>query len=291
MSITEVLDPEWADPIIGNFITHLYVNYGISIESSDIRYRGFGSQGDGASFDFVMNGSDVLHFCKVNELTQFEKLILCIVMEKVNIKFYTVKNDYRINYVHEKTLETSYNFSINDAAYTDDLWNTLEPMVTELWKLIENIRLEQSRKLYKDLEDHYNELISLLETEESEKILEKSKWRLPTMCEFVQVIDYQVHGINGRHNGTVISEIQGWANYWTDQPIVKIGVIEYAWVFSTVEGISIKRVPINRDDIPIFLICVKTLPDGELVWQQEDNIDHPLSYLGVQSYLAQLNGE
>jgi hypothetical protein len=111
------------------------------------------------------------------------------------------------------------------------------------------------------------------------------------MCEFIQVIDYQGHGINGKRSDTVIDEIQGWANYWTDQPLVKIGATKYAWVFSTIEGISIKRVPINRDDIPIFIICVKTLPDGELVWQQEDNRDKPLSWLGVRSYLDKLNGE
>lgn len=287
----EDLDPEWAELIIHEFIQHLSENYGINIESKDIRYSGFGNQGDGASFDFIMRELDILNFCKVNDLVQFEKLIVNILMEKVNLKFYTIKNSFRNHYVHEKTLETSCDFSLNNESYSEDLWDTLLPMVEELSKIIEAIRLEQSRKLYTDLDNHYTATLLLMDEEKQDKIKEQSEWRLPTMCEFIQVIDYQGHGINGKRSDTVIDEIQGWANYWTDQPLIKIGAITYAWVFSTIEGISIKRVPINRDDIPIFIICVKTLPNGELVWQQEDNQDKPLSWRGIRSYLDKLNGE
>lgn len=287
----EDLDPEWPESIILEFIHHLSKNYGINIEPKDIRYSGFDNQGDGASFDFIMRESDILNFCKVNNLVQFDKLIVNILMEKVNLKFYTIKNSFRNHYVHEKTLETAYDFSLNDESYSEDLWNTLLPMVVELAKIIEDIRLEQSQKLYMDLDDYYKSTLLLIDEEKQNKIKEQSKWRLPTMCEFIQVIDYQLRGINGNYNGMMIDTIQGWANYWTDQPLVEIGTTTYAWVFSTIEGISIKRVPINRNDIPIFIICVKTLPNGELVWQQEDNYDRPLSWLGVKSYLNKLNGE
>jgi hypothetical protein len=281
------LDPNWSELIISGFIQQLSENYGINIESKNIRYHSFGNQGDGASFDFIMRELDILNFCKVNNLVQFEKLIVYIMMEKVNLKFYTAENSFHNHYVHESTLKTSYDFSIDSEGYTEELWSDLGPMVLELCGIIESIRLEQSVKLYKDLEDHYNTTLLLIDEEDKEEMGLSYKWRLPTMCEFIQIIDYQVRSVNG----TIINEIQFGANYWVDQPLVKISGIEYAWVFSNAECISIKRVSINREDIPIFIICVRILPDGELVWQQDYNRIEPLSWHDVRSYLDKLNGE
>lgn len=284
----ENLDPEWADPIINGFINKMK-DLGFNIKSKDIRYRGFSNQGDGASFDFILEKDDILNFCKIHNLIRYDKLILNLVMGKIYLKYYTSKNSFSTHYVHEKTLKTSYDFRIPDEFYEEELWLELEHMTQELYQIIEDIRLEQSKLFYKDLEDHYYSTLALMEQEHNEELELTYKWRLPTMCEFVQVIDYQVHGINGRHNGTMIDTIQGWANYWTDQPIIKIGTLEYAWVFSNIEGTSIKRIPINgRADLPIFIICVRTLPDGTIEWEENPR-EEPLSYLGVQSYLNQLN--
>ena len=147
------------------------------------------------------------------------------------------------------------------------------------------VSLEQFRK--SSLIDSYKDEQPKPQTKQT-KTESNNNWRLPSPEEFISIIDYECQGINGRPNGTIIDELQGYANYWTNKPIIQSGINgrKYAWVFSNINGTQIKKVPI-RTDVPIFLICVKE-QDGKLIWEQNPH-DYPLAPEGIQVYLDQIN--
>jgi hypothetical protein len=59
-------DEIYTEGIVENFINKLETA-GVEIEENDIYWRGFYNQGDGACFDFKIEGIEALNFLEKNE--------------------------------------------------------------------------------------------------------------------------------------------------------------------------------------------------------------------------------
>ena len=194
----------------------------------------------------------------------------------------------------------SYNLKMfynDDRKYSEELFQAIDIYVTQLLIDVDSFQKNIQKNAYVSLEqvrksswiDSYKDEQHKPQTKQTETE-SNNNWRLPSPEEFISIIDYECQGINGRPNGTIIDELQGYANYWTNKPIIQSGINgrKYAWVFSNINGTQIKKVPV-RNDVPIFLICVKE-HDGKLIWEQNP-LDYPLASEGIQVYLDQINGE
>lgn len=109
---------EWSDDIINNFKGSLENEFGMT--NVEIRFSGFGSQGDGASFTG-----------RIIDLGTF--------MEKSTINLMIDFDRHQNNYVHKNSVDTNLEFIQEDIEY---------------W------RKEKCDEIYAALEDEYDYLIS-----------------------------------------------------------------------------------------------------------------------------------
>lgn len=129
-------------------------SYGFDTELDQIYFKGFWSQGDGASFDF--NNVDIEIFLQKLKLkSEYKKLRSKI--NDIDLKYYSYKNSFSTHYCHEKTRVTVYDY--NSYNVSSNLVNLIEQLKTR----IEEIRLELCYSLYNDLEEHYDESYKLYE--------------------------------------------------------------------------------------------------------------------------------
>jgi hypothetical protein len=117
----------------------------------EIHYSGFGSQGDGAVFDFT--NVDIEKFLKEIHNTKFKSLRNAINSNAVSVTYYSYKNNFATHYQHEKTRETMYDYYIyTNIGRERDIYLK---QIDELAELIEKERLELCGKIYAELEDTY----------------------------------------------------------------------------------------------------------------------------------------
>jgi len=142
---------DWYYPTIEDFCTRLEEK-GFNIEKDDVRFTGFWSQGDGASFTGSIN---ILTFLrKTKQLTKYRSVVAKI---NDNIISDTV-SIYQVSYhyCHENTC------SVDDIeVYNEDLISPkVQDLLDELYALLEETRYNLCKELYSDLETDYDSLIS-----------------------------------------------------------------------------------------------------------------------------------
>jgi len=131
---------------------------GFNIDSEDVQFTGFWSQGDGASF----TGSiDILEYLKgTKQLTRYSALKRAINNDKIENHVDIVRDSY--HYSHENTCSVE---CID--VYADNITDLVDSQVAELQHELEEERLELSKELYRRLSDEYDYLCSdeaLIET-------------------------------------------------------------------------------------------------------------------------------
>ena len=124
----------------------------------DIKFSGFGSQGDGACFDGEIDVEKLLDYLleikkfSIEEITKLKNIC-----DTLDIEIY--KNQFSTHYYHEKTryinIEVEYNYLDDefDVEKGDEIINRLE-------KIVEEIRLEKCKEIYNQLEEQYDNLTS-----------------------------------------------------------------------------------------------------------------------------------
>lgn len=150
---------DWHDFLLDDWKEKLE-SYGFV--SPEIRYRGFWSQGDGASFtcDYVDIPVFLENFSNEINLRKKQKKLLLALMKDYEVFTFSVKRrDY--HYYHEKTVyvdseNSLYYFQLKTprfAAFLESVMHKIENVITE--KVI-----DFSRQIYHKLEKEYDYLIS-----------------------------------------------------------------------------------------------------------------------------------
>lgn len=128
----------------------------LSLTSSSFNYRGFGSQGDGLSFDFKVQG---IHECNlfldgIGIDSGFH------LYEISDVVISTFNNSFAARYCHEKTRNISVDITSDDDS--DDITELVERLEKEIESWYYNI----CQEFYRTLENNNNEIEELEELEE-----------------------------------------------------------------------------------------------------------------------------
>lgn len=149
MSIEIEVPEYWADDTIEYFCDALYM-LGINIDpKKDVRYSGFWSQGDGASFKGIVNFSN----CNIGQYTiRFPscevRQELAKRWEKVASQLQEVELELGFNchrYCHENTMTTGEWFA------EESQWEKIEELEDEVISILRGF----ARQLYRQLQDEY----------------------------------------------------------------------------------------------------------------------------------------
>mgnify|MGYP007100093233 CR=1 FL=1 len=119
------------------------------LEVADIHYRGFYSQGDGASFDAKVIPEK---FCKYYKIKKFKKLFDYI--DKTGAYFNIGISGHDPHYVHEYTRKAEFE-ELERIDISIEQHDAFIAQAEELAGLIEAERLKLSKDIYKNLRDDY----------------------------------------------------------------------------------------------------------------------------------------
>ena len=160
------------------FALRMSEDYGANLKTEDITWSGFWSQGDGASFTCDFDTEVLLPILK-EELNEDQVALLEEIDAEIDCA--SIRTGYQ--YSHENTVRGKVSIYYGDAYYDrmvqiNEIHDILENKLTEIIR-------EESRNLYKRLEDFYDQ-----ETED-ERIVEEIKHCYP--------------GCNFRKDGTIFA--------------------------------------------------------------------------------------
>lgn len=133
------VEHDWYEPVYEGF-EELAAEYGIKVD--DMSFSGFYSQGDGASFT-----GEIVDFKKFAEKTGLKRLVPFSKAIEYNLEMKITRVTYQ--YYHSNTVEAD----IRDGGYYPHLSNLID-------FCLEEIKNKLCDKLYKDLENSYEELTS-----------------------------------------------------------------------------------------------------------------------------------
>ena len=154
--------------------------FGIDIEDKDIHWRGFGSQGDGLSFDFKIEGLDVVNFLKKINSSCHEEISLLFENDFIfEIEIKTYKNFFANNYCHSNTrdIELIIEFS-DELEYSEQIQNkvfTVEESIKSIQNEIKSWYVSECDNLYDEIYEAYLEFEEA-ENEEEEVEEEREEW-------------------------------------------------------------------------------------------------------------------
>lgn len=152
--------------------------FGINIEDKDIHWRGFGSQGDGLSFDFKIEGLDAINFLKkINSLSHEEISLLFENNFIFEIGIKTHKNFFANNYCHSNTrdIELIVEF-LEELEYNEQIQNkifTVEESIQSIQNEIKSWYVSICDDLYDKI---YNAYLEFEEAENEEIEEEREEW-------------------------------------------------------------------------------------------------------------------
>jgi len=151
----------YAEDTIEQFVEDIKKE-GWELDTDDVQYSGFWSQGDGASFDAKLDVYDYLNF---HCLTDKFPLITKLTTDGPYVWGKTETNSYSNHYCHERTRYfqidgESEDTWISDGGITEDQLPAVRAEMEALEKDIEARRLDLCQKLYRDLESEYDSLMS-----------------------------------------------------------------------------------------------------------------------------------
>jgi len=166
------------DAIYEDFSLRMSEQYGADLKTEEITWSGFWSQGDGASFICDFDTEVLLPILK-EELNEDQVALLEEIDAEIDCA--SIRTGYQ--YSHENTVRGKVSIYYGDAYYDrmvqiNEIHDILENKLTEIIR-------EESRNLYKRLEDFYDQ-----ETED-ERIVEEIKHCYP--------------GCNFRKDGTIFA--------------------------------------------------------------------------------------
>lgn len=128
------------EPLYEGFISNLKEKYFIEIEQKDIQWRGFWSQGDGLSFDFKIDGADVVNFLEAISAPHYEKILEFYNTDYIfQITVETIKNNFATNYCHSNTRDISFWFAKYDPIITS-MQMDLDKIKEDIPKIEEHIK-------------------------------------------------------------------------------------------------------------------------------------------------------
>ena len=160
------------------FALRMSENYGANLKTKEITWSGFWSQGDGASFTCDFDTEILLPILK-EELTEEQVALLEEIDAEIDCA--SIRTGYQ--YSHENTVRGKVSIYYGDAYYDrmvqiNEIHDILENKLTEIIR-------EESRNLYKRLEDFYDQEM------ENERLIEEIKEIYP--------------GCNFREDGTIFA--------------------------------------------------------------------------------------
>jgi hypothetical protein len=149
------LDYEWYDFLLDEWEKKLD---NIGFENAQIEFSGFCSQGDGASFTADINLEKVINTLIMCDIPTIENSIKYLKINEI-IKKGIYDIDFSINrfsnrYSHENTCDCEY--SLNYYNVSDYWLNVIDNLKND----IEDLRLNLCYKIYSNLEDEYEYLLS-----------------------------------------------------------------------------------------------------------------------------------
>ena len=139
-------------------------------ENADIRFTGFWSQGDGASFTADINLEKIINTivsCGYNtcDMVAFQALEKMVYHGLIDLSF----KAYRVSsrYSHENTCTVDMDFECYQDNISDPAYEYLEGLSDQLLSDIEEIRLNLCQEIYKSLEREYEYLTSDMAVKET----------------------------------------------------------------------------------------------------------------------------
>ena len=173
----EAFEPDY-DVIYEDFIERMKEKYGALLKTEEITWSGFWSQGDGASFICDFDTEALLPILK-EELNE-EQVTLLEELD-ADIDCASIRTGHQ--YSHENTVRGKVSIYYSDAYYDrmvqiNEIHDILENKLTEIIR-------EESRSLYRQLEDFYDQEM------EDESLIEEIKQCYP--------------GCNFREDGTIFA--------------------------------------------------------------------------------------
>lgn len=141
-----------SDILYEGFKETLENDFGIDIKDKDIKWTGFGSQGDGLCFDFNISEKDTIKLLK--HFNVDKNLINAINKDKIDISISTYKNSFATHYSHSNTreIDIEVDYSLDLKKTSPKLYQLLESDVFD--KLKDDIKswyVDICDKLYDDL--------------------------------------------------------------------------------------------------------------------------------------------
>ena len=164
-------DEIYTEGIVESFIDKLKVA-GVEVEEEKIHWRGFGSQGDGLSFDFKIEGLDVVNFLKKINSSCHEEISLLFENDFIfEIGIKTHKNFFANNYCHSNTrdIELIVEFS-EELEYNEQIQNkifTVEESIQTIQNEIKSWYVSECDNLYDEI---YNAYLEFEEAENEEEV-------------------------------------------------------------------------------------------------------------------------
>jgi len=173
----EAYEPHY-EVVYDIFALRMSENYGAELKTEEITWSGFWSQGDGASFTCDFDTEVLLPILK-KELNEDQVALLEEIDAEVDCA--SIRTGYQ--YSHENTVRGKVSIYYGDAYYDrmvqiNEIHDILENKLTEIIR-------EESRNLYKRLEDFYDQEM------EDERMIEEIKEIYP--------------GCNFREDGTIFA--------------------------------------------------------------------------------------
>jgi len=148
----DYVDPYWWTNVYEDFIDDMK-KYGIVLAHDDIHFSGFGSQGDGASFDFSMCSDDIMKYLTfTNQLSKY-KILVGLIRNNSDVAVYTLTNKFSNTYSHEHTRSTytDHSYSGKNSKIERKLAYETELLCED----IETLRLAKCKYLYQSLNEEY----------------------------------------------------------------------------------------------------------------------------------------
>ena len=148
------------EPLYEGFIANLKERYHIEIEQKDIQWRGFGSQGDGLSFDFSIADFEVTKFLEAISAPHqdnFKKFWNVDYIFSCGIE--TKKNTFATCYCHSQTRNIAFwfeNYQPDVSQYCSDIKKIKDDSV----KITEHIKawyVKICDDFYNLIQNHYEE--------------------------------------------------------------------------------------------------------------------------------------
>jgi hypothetical protein len=168
LRVEELVDVNWAEEILNNFHQTLKSK---GFNFCEIRYSGFNSQGDGASFTF--NSVDVERFIKINSCaSKYKHLLKAINNGMTQLTFHSqIVNHF---YAHNKTIIIEASKYISDNV-SEKKCIKINNEIIELQNEIEEKYISLCDEIYKELEQAYYGLVENIEEDLKEEEETKRK--------------------------------------------------------------------------------------------------------------------